>query len=982
MELTLDNLVATLSYASQAERSESHRQAEAQLGQWETAPGYHYLLQEVFINRDSPTPIRWLAVICFKNGVDRYWRPSKKHAISKEEKAQIRSRSFAMLDEQNQNLSVHNATAVAKIARFDFPSEWPTLFDDIERLLEQLVFDQNDMVATNNLLIILNRVIKSVSTVRIGRSRHAMQAKASTVVTLLVKLYTKFFTSWAASLDLKLMEVCYSCLKCLRRIIPEGFDQPHTNQDVCEFVSLTVDHLQGLVVEHDKYSSDLLERYVRCYTKLYYNILSNNPTSFMLLPCSQKIITTFLSLLEQKAEDIHRAGSGDGDDENDFWVVLALKGFLILKKCIEFIYKKGAITIKQRNDKAEVEASVAKLTQETFTPEAICHLCNIVINWYLRLRPSDLERWSLDGEEWWNEELSQSWEYQIRPCAENFYQELIKIFDEFLTPFIIDKISNGLTTQSDILTKDSILCTFQLSSVQLANHVSFDTLLKDLFIPQAMATSSSEGKVLKRRVCLIISEWVGVSCSRESRVEIYKFLTPLLSDEDVVVRLAAISTLRTVSEDWDFVKADFTPFFPTTIDPIIQTLNSVSLTESKLYIHKTLGGLLERCNPLVDQSVLIKVLDVIKSSGDGATEPIVKSSIVRLLRSLTITMSDLSPEVHSLALPLIRMCCSENTEYYTLLSEDGYDLWLAILTYCPTSCHSQEIVDLFGILVTGLRDSTEILPTILAIMRSYALYAPKLYCEPAGAEQLAVVAGYLATMRDDSYVVLVSLLDILMVSLDGNQQFYENLMSSGLFAAMLAYATDEAMTTFMANKLFLVMSRMAKSCPQLWFQMVEHVGQSPQTVIDVWIRYFNSNGNPRNRKINLMGLLSLTSYGVIAQGQPQGWCADAFNQSIAKTFIFTEEVNESMDGMVDAYNHDLTYEDIDDYAYLDPSIKPHGEKLRYTEVCAKDPVASTNLANFLKQCVLQVRNELGNSAFEQLVGANDQYVVEKLAGVQ
>ena len=75
------------------------------------------------------------------------------------------------------------------------------------------MFVENNLVATNNMLIILNRIIKTLSTVKIGRARHAMQAKAAIVVNVLVKLYSKFFTMWTSNLDFTIMQICYLCLK-------------------------------------------------------------------------------------------------------------------------------------------------------------------------------------------------------------------------------------------------------------------------------------------------------------------------------------------------------------------------------------------------------------------------------------------------------------------------------------------------------------------------------------------------------------------------------------------------------------------------------------------------------------------------------------------------------------------------------------------------------------------------------------------------
>lgn len=95
MELNYDNLLRVLTLANDSERNSYQQDAESQLKSWESHPGYHYLLQDIYLKTELPLQIRWLAIICFKNGIEKYWRSSRSNAISKEEKAQIRAKLFA-----------------------------------------------------------------------------------------------------------------------------------------------------------------------------------------------------------------------------------------------------------------------------------------------------------------------------------------------------------------------------------------------------------------------------------------------------------------------------------------------------------------------------------------------------------------------------------------------------------------------------------------------------------------------------------------------------------------------------------------------------------------------------------------------------------------------------------------------------------------------------------------------------------------------
>ncbi|KAM6364377.1 importin-11-like [Pluvialis apricaria] len=48
--------------------------AEEQLKQWETQPGFYSVLLNIFTNHTLDLNVRCLAVLYFKNGIDRYWR--------------------------------------------------------------------------------------------------------------------------------------------------------------------------------------------------------------------------------------------------------------------------------------------------------------------------------------------------------------------------------------------------------------------------------------------------------------------------------------------------------------------------------------------------------------------------------------------------------------------------------------------------------------------------------------------------------------------------------------------------------------------------------------------------------------------------------------------------------------------------------------------------------------------------------------------
>lgn len=982
MDLNYDSLRETLGLSNGSERGETQRQAESQLHNWEILPGYHLLLQEVYLNEKESLQTRWLAVICLKNGVNKYWRSSKENCIRPEEKAQIRDRLFNMVHERNKQLTSQNAYAVARIVRFDFPDKFPQLFEVLAQKLEVFIFEECNWVCANNLLIILKEIFKAISLVRIGKSRQALHSKATVLVPLLIKAYYDVFEEWTKNLDLVLMEVCYLCLKNLRKVILECFDRPHSNDMIVCFIHATVVHFQLLVMQHDKYSSDLLERYVKSYGKFYMRMIDSSPTSFLLLPFSGDIISLYLSLLEKKAPEIY---SNDG--EKDFWETLALQGFSILKKIITYIHKNGVLSLKQNDNKEEIKFALSKLTQELFTPQVIQHLSDLVINWYLKLRPSDLESWIIEPEEWCVEDMSSSWEFQVRPCAENFFQDLIKYFKDYLLEFVLGKISTELLgTGYDILSKDAILCAFQLSALSIADMVDFDELLQKILIPEALNYDFSENKILRRRVCLIVEEWVSVKCALSSRRVVYDFLSQTMQNvnkkDDLVVRLTALNTLKIIVDDWDFEKKDFQPFLNSFIGSSIGMLHETSLTESKVRVLSTLSVCIARCNSLVDESILVPLILIVPQywNEDGDENTLLKNTILRLLKHLVASLNDRSVATYSIIIPLIEHCCSPNCDKFGLISEDGYELWLSLLQNAPsTESTNVNLSRLFGLVEHGLISSTEILPVILSIMRSYALLIPSLYLDTQSLNLFRILAGYISSTRDDSYSVFIALIEILI--LQGRSRLDMDLLvniliGSSLFESILKYCLDENQTITSTMKVFLLLSRLAMNSNGGFIEILNQLPVDSSVIFDTWIENYSHNGNPRNKKINLLALLSLSAYSATNN---ISYLASKIPEIIRLVLLYLEEVNEASDGSCESYKLDFAYEDLYDYCYLDPEAKPPCESVRYEELLTKeDPVFNINLEHYLIEALRHLQTSLSDRDFQNILTMNDEYYLEKL----
>uniref|UniRef100_A0A8C7ZPM5 Importin-11 n=1 Tax=Oryzias sinensis TaxID=183150 RepID=A0A8C7ZPM5_9TELE len=144
--------------------------AEEQLRQWETQPGFYSVLLNIFNNHMLDVNVRWLAVLYFKNGIDRYWRRVAPHALSEEEKTSLRAGLITNFNEPVNQIATQIAVLIAKVARLDCPRQWPEL---IPVLLESV--KGQDGLQQHRALLTFYHVTKTLASKRLAQDKRLFQ---------------------------------------------------------------------------------------------------------------------------------------------------------------------------------------------------------------------------------------------------------------------------------------------------------------------------------------------------------------------------------------------------------------------------------------------------------------------------------------------------------------------------------------------------------------------------------------------------------------------------------------------------------------------------------------------------------------------------------------------------------------------------------------------------------------------------------------
>ncbi|KAJ8445940.1 hypothetical protein Cgig2_009869 [Carnegiea gigantea] len=122
-------------------------------------------LKEVITAKDLAVQVdvRLMATVYFKNSINRYWRTRRESmGITGDEKTYLRQKLLSYLREENDKIALMLAVLISKIARFDYPKEWPDLITVLAQQLQSA-----DVLSSHRIFLILFRILKELSTKRL-----------------------------------------------------------------------------------------------------------------------------------------------------------------------------------------------------------------------------------------------------------------------------------------------------------------------------------------------------------------------------------------------------------------------------------------------------------------------------------------------------------------------------------------------------------------------------------------------------------------------------------------------------------------------------------------------------------------------------------------------------------------------------------------------------------------------------------------------
>jgi hypothetical protein len=703
--------------------------------------------------------------------------------VAKEDKEVIRSRLLSSaLNEYDNRLAIQNALVIAKIARFEYPNDWPDALSSITDTLRS----QLPPLQLARALLVLLHIVKELSTGRLQRTRQNLQAATPEIVHVLGTLYATTVDSWKSNgtQDAELlMRQSLLAMKVLRRLLIAGYEHPNRDSTVEALWALTQEHLVAFIqLEKAGHPHILLiEKHMVQLAKLHHDMARDHPASFALLPNSIDLVRAYWSLVQTfgqvfgskeavtSAVASARIGTdGDVDEGKPSLEKLALKGLLIIRACVKMVHNPTQ-TFKYRTpeDKEEKSRANELLKASLLTQDFVREIMEVLVTRFFVFRASDLKEWEEEPEEWEKREEGdgEDWEFSIRSCSEKLFLDLAINYKEILVePLLQVFYSVANPANENILFKDSVYTAIGLAAPVVHEHLDFDAVIKDVLVAEVQKQRPGYN-ILRRRTAILLGQWISVKVSDSSRPAVYQIFQHLLdrSDKlnDQVVRVTAGRQFKNICDVWEFSAEQFMPYAETTLTRIMQLIEEVELTETKMALLNTISTAVER----LDNNILPfaeRVVTMLPPLWEAAGEEyLMKQAILAILARLVNAMKADSLPMHPMVFPIIRGAVEPGSETEIYLLDDAMDLWAAILVQTPAPA-SSELLDLVPYLFPIYQLGSENLRKALEITESYVLLAPQhMLSENIRMQMLSNLASLFGNLSPDANGMVCNLVELI-----------------------------------------------------------------------------------------------------------------------------------------------------------------------------------------------------------------------------
>jgi hypothetical protein len=888
--------------------------------------------------------------------------------------------------------------------RIDYPLDWPDVLTSLIKAL-RMANDSNQLHLRMGMLMLL-QVVKELATARLRKSQTSLQSVTPEIVFLLSEVYTQKVSYWMAFLNgdgddeggaIDAMENSLLAIKIFRRLLIVGYEYPNHDNDVQQLWEHS-QHQFGQFLEMISQeppvlaspAKELVGKHLVQFSKLHVQMSNTHPAAFALLPNSLDLVRAYWGLISKFGESYGsesqdfsgKALRGDDGSETERPVMekLSLKGLTLLRACMKMVFSPTqSFKYRSAEVKEEQQRGVDLIKTQLLTDELVAGIANTIVTKFFVFRQVDLEAWEEDEDEWEIREEGggDTWEFEVRPCAEKLFMDLVINFKHLLVqPLLSFFQSVAGESHSTVVTKDAVYTAMGLSAPVVFQSFDLDAFLTSTLVNDVQQAGPGY-KVLRRRIAILIGQWITIKISEANRPLVYQIFQHLLKTEeetnDHVVRVTAARQLKLVVDDFTFQAEGFLPYAPDILGRMMALIQEVENTETKMAILETIRVIAVRLEqhivPFADHIVSI-LPRLWEASGE---EHLLKQAILTLLSTLVAAMKAQAQRYHSLILPLIQRAVEPGSEMQVYLMEEALDLWSTILAQTPTPA-SPDVLALAESAFPLLEIGSDNLRIVLNIIESYILLAPETmlgdivrlrilsYMTNLLGVKKRELAGLVTTIVENMIRAAQTLggsQGVTQIAKDLFESRYTEKIFEGLRDAWEAHQTvgpdrkypklDDVVET----DYFTVLARIALADPAVFLAMLSSTGNVSEAwswLSTEWFRHFDSMANIDRQKLSCLALTRLLELPPAVMPMILERLQDYFA-------MWTTVISEMITGRDDGGDN-LVWASNEGNEFEDP------EGIRKRLHAASDPVHIVHTFEFVKEALRGV---------VQIVGGEEEF---------
>uniref|UniRef100_A0A8C6WQL3 Importin-11 n=1 Tax=Neogobius melanostomus TaxID=47308 RepID=A0A8C6WQL3_9GOBI len=899
--------------------------AEEQLRQWETQPGFYSVLLNIFNNHMLDVNVRWLAVLYFKNGIDRYWRRVAPHALSEEEKTSLRAGLITNFNEPVNQIATQIAVLIAKVARLDCPRHWPEL---IPILLESVKGQES--LQQHRALLTFYHVTKTLASKCLAPDRRLFQELASNIYSFACSLWSHHTDCFLQQIYARDEAAALSSLERTLLSLKGLIKISHSCPLFQGFLNAVFERLKQFL--------ECCEYFLSLPTSLLLDFLEHHPCAF--IPLIQRSLEFAVSYVFTPV--------GEG---------VTFERFIVqCMNLIKIILKNDAYKPNKNIEDSKPESLEAhKIKTAFFTHSTLTEIGRRLVSHYLLLTEEELAMWEEDPESFGNGNL---------PCTEVLFLDIFHTYSQTLTPVLLEMVQNlqGPTNVEDsvqLLMKDAVYNAVGLAAYELFDNVDFDQWFKNQLLGE-LQVSHHRYKLIRRRVIWLIGQWISVKFKSDLRPLLYEVILSLMQDPDLVVRIETATTLKLniLERNTIFRTEQFLPYLESIFGLLFQLLQQVTECDTKMQVLHVISCVVERVNIQIRPYVgcLVQYLPLLwkQSEEHNMLRCAILTTLIHLVQGLGAESKNLYPFL----LPVIQLSTDVSQPPHVYLLEDGLELWLVTLENSPAL--TPELLRIFQNMSALLELSSENMRTCFQIVNAYLYLSATEFLQNYAESLCRCFCSLLKDITNEGRVQVLKVVEIAL-----KVTVFRGILDGERYPVVMATYLGIIGRVLLQNSSFFssFLTQMASECSQ---EMEQLLG----SLIEMWVDRMDNITQPERRKLSSLALLSLLP-------SDNGVIQDKFCGIINITVEALHDVMTE-DPETGTYKDCMLMSHLEEPKLSDDEEPPTEQDKRKKLLALEDPVHAVSLQQVVYEKLKAQQSLMGDQSFGPLMETVDTELVRQL----